>query len=321
MWYDPNEEGSGYTDANTVAKTIDMSLVSDIKKYMDIAEYIRVQCGRSVGITDAVEGQIAPQESVTNSRQNLVQTSYLIEPYFALHSLAKRNILQALLESCKVAYSGRDSMKLSYVLDDMSQQILELDTELLDSSTYGLFITDSAKAEEAKQLIKELAHAAMQNSKIELSDVVSVIRQEGIVEAEETLKAAEDNRRDFEQSLKKQELDAQQQQLQSEQEFKEKEHQWRLKEIVLKEEERRKTVIAQAAITGASYNPDLDKNENGVNDFIDLANKQVELNIKQQDINLERDKFNHQKTIDSKKLDIEKEKNKILKQKSKEVKK
>lgn len=316
MWYDPNEEGSQYTDANTVAKAIDMSLVSDIQKYIEIAEYIRTQCGRSVGITDQVEGQISPAEAVTNTRQNLVQSSYILEPYFAFHSLAKRNFLQALIEACKVAYSGRKSMKLSYILDDMSQQILELDTELLDSSTYGVFVTDSAKAEEAKELIRQLAHAALQNQKVELSDVISVIRQEGIVEAEETLKAAEQTRREFEQQIQQQEQEAQQQMEQAKHEFAKKEHDWRLEEIVVKEEERRKTVIAQASITGASFNPEADANNNGMNDFLELANDQIELNLKQQGLDIERDKLSHQKDIDNKKIEVEKEKNKIAKQKN-----
>jgi len=43
MWYDPNEEGTHYNDVNTIAKVIDLSLASDIQKYMEIAEYLRQQ--------------------------------------------------------------------------------------------------------------------------------------------------------------------------------------------------------------------------------------------------------------------------------------
>lgn len=316
MWYDPNEEGSQYADANTVAKSIDMSLVSDIQKYIEVAEYIRTQCGKSVGITDQVEGQITSQEAVSNTRQNLVQTSYILEPYFALHSLAKRNILQALIECCKVAYSGKNSVKLSYVLDDMSQQILNLDTELLDNSTYGIFVTDSAKAEEAKETIRQLAHAALQNQKIELSDIVSIIKTDGIVEAEEVLKVAEQNRREWETQAQQQQNEFEQQQQQAKHQFAEQEHEWRLKEIVTKADEDRKTRIAVASITGASFNPDADENKNGVNDFIEVANKQMDLKIKQQDLNLKAEEFEHKKQIDNKKIENEKEKIKIAKEKN-----
>ena len=317
MWYDPDEEGSTYTDANTVAKVIDLSLVSDIQKYIEIAEYLRTQCGRSVGITDPVEGQIAPQEAVTNAKQNLVQTSYIIEPYFALHSIAKKNVMQALIEAAKVAYSGRKSVKLVYMLDDMSQQVLNLDTELLDNSVYGIFVTDSSKADEAKETIRQMAHAALQNQKVELSDVISIIRTEGITEAEETLKTAEENRREWEMQLQTQQQEAQQQAMQAEHEFKEREHQMKLEQIRVKEEERRKTELAKAAITGASFNPDVDSDNDGVNDFIEIANKQVELDLKQQDINLKVDALEHKKRMDEKADEREKEKIKLEKEKLK----
>ena len=314
MWYDPNEEGSQYADANTVAKSIDMSLVSDIQKYIEVAEYVRTQCGKSVGITDQVEGQITPQEAVSNTRQNLVQTSYILEPYFALHSLAKKNILQALVECCKVAYSGKNSIKLSYILDDMSQQILNLDTELLDNSTYGIFVTDSAKAEEAKETIRQLAHAALQSQKIELSDIISIIKTDGIVEAEEVLKVAEQNRREWEEQAQQQQNEFEQQQTQAQHQFAEQEHEWKLKEIITKADEDRKTRIAVAAITGASFNPDADENKNGVNDFVEIANKQMELKMKQQDLNLKVEEFEHKKQIDNKKIENEKEKIKIARE-------
>jgi len=315
MWYDPNEEGNNYADVNTVAKTIDLSLVSDIKKYIEIAEYMRQQCGKSVGITDQVEGQIAEREAVTNSQQNLVQSSYILEPYFAVHSLAKRNILQALIEVCKVAYSGRGVMKLAYVLDDMSTQILELDTELLDNSTLGIFVSDSAKAEEAKEMLRQLAHAALQNQKVELSDVISVIRQEGIVEAEETLKVAEQNRREWEQKLQIQQQEAQQQFEQAKHQFAQQEHEWKIEEIIVKAEEDRKTKIAVASITGASFNPDVDQDNDGINDFMEIAIKQGNLNLKEKDLEIKANALNHKKKIDEKKLEIDKEKNRIAKEK------
>ena len=39
-WLDPNQEGSGYNDMNTVAKVIDLSTASDIAKYVELAEKI-----------------------------------------------------------------------------------------------------------------------------------------------------------------------------------------------------------------------------------------------------------------------------------------
>lgn len=316
MWYDPQEEGNNYADANTIAKVIDLSLVSDIQKYIEIAEYLRNQAGRSVGITDQVEGQIGPNDAVSNTRQNLIQSSHILEMYFELHNYVKRNVMQALLETAKIAYSESKPRKLSYVLDDMSVQMFDLDIGLLDNSTLGLFVSNSAKAEEAKEIIRQLTHAALQNQKVELSDVIAVIRQEGIIEAEETLKVAELNRREYEQSLQQQQTQAQAQENEKARDFEREKHEMEKEKIILKEEQRRETVVAQAALTGMSFNPDSDTDRDGVNDFLEIAKYGVDAEIKKSKQQLDREKFEHQKEVDSARIKNDEEKIKVQKAKN-----
>ena len=302
MWYDPNDEGTGYADANTVAKVIDLSLISDIQKYIEIAEYLRIQCGRSVGISDQVEGQIGPNDSVGGTRQALVQSSHILEPYFELHSYVKRNVLQALIETAKIAYSGTKKRKLTYFLDDMSRRVIDLDVGLLDNSTLGVFVSNSAKAEEAKDLIRQLTHAALQNQKVELSDVISVIRQEGIVEAEETLKVAEARRMKFEQDKNNQQIQSQEKMAEAQREFQREEWEHDKDMVILKEEEKRKTVVIQGSLVGASFNPEQDSDSDGENDFIEIAKHGLDAEIKRQKNQLDTAKFQHQKIMDEKKL-------------------
>ena len=323
MWFDPNEEGTGYQDVNTMAKQIDLSLASDIGKYIEFAEYLKRQAGSAVGITEQVEGQIGPNESVGNTRQSLVQSSHILEPYFELHNHVKKNVLQALIETAKVAYSQSKKKKLTYVLDDMSRQVIDLDVSLLDNSTLGLFVSNSAKAEEAKDLIRQLTHAAMQNQKVELSDMISVLRQDGIVEAEETLKVAEQNRKEFEQSMQQSQQQAMTQEEEKKRQFGREKHQMNLEEIKLKEEERRKTEIIKGSLVGVSFNPDTDNDRDGENDFFEIAKHGLDADIKKSKEQLEREKFEHQKEIDKKKLEQtdKKLKNEERKLKSVQVKK
>lgn len=309
IWYNPTEEGSeAMRDAGSIAKEIDMSLTSDITKYIEICEYIRRQAGVSVGITDLTEGAIGPNEAVTNVRQSLIQTSHILEPYFNLHNIVKKNILQALLDTAKVAYTTGEKRKLTYVLDDLSRATLNVEPGLLDNNTLGIFVDDSSRAEEAKEAIRQLAHAAMQNQKAELSDVLAVLRQKGIVEAEETLKVAEQNRREFEQQSQNQQLQLQSEEAEKAREFEREKHNMKLEQIVVQEEEKRKTEIVKGSIMAASYNPDVDKDNDGINDFLELSRNQLDVEVAKSKVSLERDKFEYQKDIDKKKLELEKEK-------------
>lgn len=317
MWYDPSEEGSGYTDANTVAKVIDLSLVSDINKYIEIAEYLRTQAGRSVGITDQVEGQIGPTEQVGNSRQNLIQSSHILEWYFDTHSQTKKNVLQALLECAKVAYAGSKKKKLTYFLDDMTKHIINIDTGLLDADTVGVFLMNSAKAEETKETIRQLAHAAMQTDNAKLSDVISMIRQESIIEMEETLKVAEVESQERDQKNQQATLKAQADEAEKERAFKREENDMLILRDKKKEEERRKTITVQAALTGMSFNPDADSDNDGINDFLEIAKHGLTAEIERKKLNLDREKFENEKVNNDKKFKLEEEKLKVAKQKSK----
>ena len=308
VYFNPDEEGKGYQDANTIAKELDLSLASDISKYIELAEYLRRQAGISVGITDQVEGQIGSNDAVTNTKQSLIQSSHILEPYFDLHNTVKRNILQALLDTAKICYAQKEPRKLSYILDDMSRQSLTIDPMVLDNATLGVFVSNSSKAEEAKDVIRQLTHAALQNQKVELSDVISVIRQDGIVEAEETLKLAEAQRKEFEQQMQQQQIQAQTEEGEKQREFERERHQMNMELTLLKEEERRKTEIAKATLIGASFNPEADVDGDGQNDFIEIMRGEVDMQVKKEKLALEKDKLEHQKKQDKVKNSLEKEK-------------
>ena len=317
MWYDPSEEGVTNGDVSAMAKTIDLSTASDIGRYVELAEYLKRQAGESVGITAQVEGQIGPNDAVSNTRQNLVQTSHILEPYFEIHNHVKKNVLQALIETAKVAYSQSQPEKLNYFLDDMSKETINMDIGLLENSTIGLFVSNTSESEEAMQTLKQLSHAAMQNGKAELSDVLSVLRQKGLIEAEETLKVAEDKRRQAEQQAQQ---DQQQHEADMAKEAREHEKAtWanEKEDIILKEEEKRKTEIIKGSILAASFNPDIDKDGDGDNDFLEIARDGVDANIRAKEVQLGQDKLNHDKVIDKKKLELEEKKIKLIDKKAK----
>ncbi len=302
MWFDPNEEGSGYNDVNTMAKVLDLSLASNIQSYTEMEEAIRFQAGRSVGIPDQVEGQIAPGEAVRNTQQNLIQTSYLLDPYYELHNHFKANVCTALIETAKIAYSGMKQKKVMYMLGDMDVELMTLDIGLLENSTLGLFVSDSGEVQRIKDTIEQLAHAAMQNQKAELSDVVAVLRQDTILEAEETLRVAEDNRREADGMAQREQQQAMAEEAEKAREFLREQHEMEKEKIILKEEERRQTEIVKASLLGASFNPDLDKDRDGENDFLEIARKGIETQIKQTKAQLEREEFEHKKLVDGEKL-------------------
>jgi len=321
-FYNPNEEGNKNTNGNVgeVAKEIDMSLASDINKYIQILEYLDKKAGEAIGVNKQMEGAIGPNDAVSNTRQAITQSSHIIQPFFELHNIVKGNVLRILLETAKVAYAGSNKKKLQYILDDLSLQMLDLDTELLDNSTYGLFITNSSKAFEAKQAIENLAHAAMQTQQADLSDIIKVIRSESIQEAEELLELSSQKKSEQSQAIEKEKMKHQKEMLEMQEASKDKDLEREIKKIKVKAEEDRKTRITEQTILSLGFNEDKDMDEDGVPDVLEIAKHGLNAEIQRNQQQLEREKFEYQKQADKQKNNLEEKKIAISKIK-KDVKK
>ncbi len=315
-WFNPKEEGNrSVGDITNMVKEIDMSLASDIAKYIELAEFIERKCGASVGIPPSMEAQIGPNEAVQNTQQSLIQSSHILQPYFELHNTIKGNALQGLLEVAKVAYGQGNPRKLSYSLDDLSVELLTIDPGKLNATTVGVFMSNSMKAEDAKRTILGLAQAAMQNQQIDLVDVIKIIKADDIREAEESLLIGREKQREeqtaIEEAQRQHEKEIQMQL--DERERRKMAHEKDM--IVLKEEERRKTELQKQAMLSIGFNEDKDLDNDGVPDVLEIYKHGVDTNIRereleqeQEKLKLERDKFNHQKENDKEKNKLEQKK-------------
>lgn len=308
-WFNPMEEGNkGTGNMGEIAQVLDMSLASDIDKYIKIAEYIETKCGQSIGVTKQMEAQIAANEPVTNTKQNIIQASHIIKPHFELHNYVKRDVLEALLEKAKVAWRGSKPKKLVYILDDMTYKMITVDTELLDSSTYGLFVANSSKAHDAKQVVEGLAQAAIQNQQADLSDIMKIVRAESITEAEELLEAANLRKTQENQAIEQQKIQAQKQLEDQKMAFEREKMAHEKDMVVTKETERRKTEIQKQTILSLGFNEDKDLDDDNVPDVLEVAKYGVDASIKERQQALKEEEFTHKKEVDKEKLRLEKEK-------------
>ncbi len=307
-WFDPSEEGVGYGDVNTMAKEIDMSVASDISKYIDIATYLEQQCGKSVGINDAVLGQISASQEVGNTKQAIVQTSHILEPTFQTHNYIKRNALQALLEVVKVAYVNNPPKNLNYILDDMSIETIKMDVALLDNSSLGIYVADGIIDAQLMEEMKGLAHAAMQNQMVGLADVVSVMRQKDSQQAEEILKASEEKKIKREEAQAEAERKHQAEMQDRMEKAKEADHEREKELIILKEGEKRKTDIQKQAILSMGFNEDKDADNDGELDVLEVAKHGVDAKVKMDKNQIEREKLQQSQSQHKDKMELEKKK-------------
>lgn len=296
-------------DVSTSSKELDLSMMADIKKYIELADYIEQKCGKAIGVTPEIEGQIANSAAVSNTEQNINMVSNILEPYFNMHERVKRNVLTSLLEISRYIYADpKKGEKLSFVLDDMSVQYLTLDSEMLSASSFGLFVSNSSKIQATKQLIQNLAQAALQNDKANFSDVIKITLSDTLQDAQELLESSE---RDFEKRQQEfEQFKTQQQEELAKQEeaYREKEFEREKELIILKEAERRETELQKQAMLSIGFDMNKDQDNDGTPDVLEVYKSGIDADIKMRKQTLDEQKFGHQKQLDKEKLSLDKQK-------------
>lgn len=286
------EEGSrGSTDISKSVKEIDLSLASNIMQYIELAQYIEKRCGDSVGITSQIEGQIGAREAVRNTQQAIVQSANILEPYFELHNILKRDVLDSLLNLSASVYSRYQPEFLNFVLDDMSKQMLEIDYDLLSTTTYGLYFSNAMKTTEALDMVQQLSHAALQNQKVELSDVIKIMKSDSVQEAEELLLVAEKDRQERDQAM-------QQQQMESQEKMAERAREWEKELLELKHQNDKEIIqlkgdidILRQVILAMGFNEDKDMDNDGVPDVLEVAKHKLNAQINEKKTQIEEKKL------------------------------
>lgn len=275
-YLNPAEEGNKFGgEITNLVKEIDLSNTSDIGKYQQLAEWVDQKCGEVVGIPKQLEGQIQEREAVQNVRNVVSLSTNVSGMFFQTHDFTVRRLLEALLNKAKSVYFGRESVRLSYVIDDMSTQMLNVDYNLLANSKFGVFIDDSQKLDETKNLLRQYAFAAMQNDAMPMSYALKAIKAKSIQEAEEALLAGEVSKQEQQQQMQQMQAEQQQQMMQMQEMMAQAAHEREMEKIRLEEALKYERELAKQAILALGFSQDDDLNNNRVPDVIDLMKQQI----------------------------------------------
>lgn len=177
--------------------SIDMSLSQAVGQYLEILNKLESMVSVITGVTPQREGQTSASETATGVQQAQYQSSHITEPYFYYHNIVKRQVLTKLLETAKVAYPN--GKKISYIVDEVYTAMLEVDGEIFPDSDYGVFVSNSSKDHQTKEKIESLASIALQQEKINLSDLITIYKSNSIAEIESKIRKGEAERAQAEQ--------------------------------------------------------------------------------------------------------------------------
>ncbi len=278
----PNQLGSLAGDVTNMVKELNLSGSDQVAFYYDLADAIDRKAGESVGLTPGMMGIIQEREAVSNVQSSIQLSSDILSGYFRFMDRIKSRVWHALIEKTKVIYSGKDSERVVYWVDDVTKKILTIDGEMLDTSTYGVFARSGDEYVKDKEAIVQLSHAALQMEKVNYSGVFKVMNADSLRVAEEILvneeretrKHAQEDLRLVEQEKRKT--------MELANEFKEKDHLRELEKIKLKAVEDRETQFGKQMLFSLGFNKDKDINNNQIPDIVEQGRLLLEQNKQEQ---------------------------------------
>ena len=311
---------------NQIAE-LDLTMANVISQYIEIMSKIEDMISEISGVSRQRQGSISSNELVGNVERSVIQSAHITESIFWLHNQCKRNVLRGLLNTAKEAWRDSNKTNLQYILNDATRTFLTLADNFFYED-FDIFVSDSTKDMRNLDMIKNLYQPAMQNGAT-LLDIANIMTLENVTEIKSALKDIEDRRMQMQKEMEEAEAQRQQQLVAMQNEVKQQEIALRQQEMELEKykiDSDNQTRITVAQLGAYKFQDNLDANNNGIPDPIeignlalkrnqldaDIADREIQNSIKQSESimkqNNERAKIANQREAENRKAEIEKKK-------------
>lgn len=198
-------ERKGQMNQSTQNRSLDLDQGNAIQHYVVILDWLKQKIADTSGITEQRMGEISSSELVGNTERSVVQSSHITEELFNIHNNTKIRVMTFMLEVAKECLNGQNKV-LESIVDDTAQILQTIDGDHFSSAEYGIFLSNTPKDQQALQAYKANLQAALQNDKVQFSQIADIYNSESIVTLKTTLKQAEAVReKQIQQSQKDQE--------------------------------------------------------------------------------------------------------------------
>lgn len=172
-------------------RVLDMETGGYIQQHIQLLEFIKMEMGELCGVSRQREGQIENRETLGGVEKSVNQSSHITEYWFMQHEAVKIRVLEAFLETAKVALRGVENKKVQYILDDQTIEILNMEGEEFAESDYGILVTNTSKTMELEQMLKQNAQAFVQNGG-SLSTIMDIYFSPSLMDMRRKLEIAEE---------------------------------------------------------------------------------------------------------------------------------
>lgn len=307
-WNIPGREGGKPAQFNQIT-ALDLTMSNVIAEYIQLMDKIEELVGTISGITQQREGAVSTSEMVGNVERSVVQSSHITEPLFWVHNQCKRRVLNMLLNTAKGAWEETGKQKLQYIFDNGERAFLDI-TPKFYYEDMDVFVSDTSKDLENIQKLQQLIQPAMQNG-ASLLEAAEVLTNDNFNIIKQKLKDMQTRQEQIQQQQQEAEAQQQQQLQQMQNEAKQQELMLQEAQMDLQRyqiDQDNQTKIAVAQINAYRGTEELDQDQNGIPDPIEIGKQAIEQQKINQEAYNKRYEAKQKREIEDQKIQLEKDK-------------
>lgn len=307
-WNIPGREGGKPAQFNQIT-ALDLTMSNVIAEYIQLMDKIEELAGTISGITAQREGAVSSSEMVGNVERSVVQSSHITEPLFWVHNQCKRRVLNMLLNTAKGAWEETGKKKLQYIFDNGERAFLDI-TPKFYYEDMDVFVSDTSKDLENIQKLQQLIQPAMQNG-ASLLEAAEILTNDNFNIIKQKLKDMQTRQEQMQQQQQEAEAQQQQQLQQMQNEAKQQELMLQEAQMDLQRyqiDQDNQTKIAVAQINAYRGTEELDQDQNGIPDPIEIGKQAIEQQKINQEAYNKRYEAKQKREIEDQKIQLEKDK-------------
>lgn len=307
-WNIPGREGGKPAQFNQIT-ALDLTMSNVIAEYIQLMDKIEQLAGTISGITQQREGAVSSSEMVGNVERSVVQSSHITEPLFWVHNQCKRRVLNMLLNTAKGAWEETGKQKLQYIFDNGERAFLDI-TPKFYYEDMDVFVSDTSKDLENIQKLQQLIQPAMQNG-ASLLEAAEILTNDNFNIIKQKLKDMQTRQEQIQQQQQEAEAQQQQQLQQMQNESKQQELMLQEAQMDLQRyqiDQDNQTKIAVAQINAYRGTEELDQDQNGIPDPVEIGKQAIEQQKINQDAYNKRYEAKQKREIEDQKIQLEKDK-------------
>lgn len=313
-WDIPGREGGKPAAFNQIT-ALDLTMANVIDQYINLMSKIEQLAGELSGVSPQRQGAISSNELVGNVERSVTQSSHITEPLFWMHNQCKRRALNMLLNTAKGAWQDSGKKKLHYIFNDVERAFLDIEDKFY-SEDFDIFCTDSSKDAQNMEAMKTLIQPAMQNG-ASLLDAAEILTADNLNVMKSRLKDIQKAQEEMLQKQQQQELEAQQQEQQLNAELEEQRMTIEERKLDLEKykiDQDNATRIAVAQMGAYRGTEDMDQDDNGIVDVMEIGKQAIEQQKNLDSKYLKEYETKTKKEIEDRKIDLEEKRMKAEKE-------